>query len=172
MPNVTVDSSILWFAWIYMMIFQWGLSKAIQTFGRTKVTFACECPLLPRLFVPASALVLLGQLSEKKNGIEASFFLTTQFRCKGLILFQVRRSWQATELFCLVAERRRKTCSWLEVVVLWSATIIEYQDISRYIKIYQDIYQDISRCWKNPEAAWAGTLCVPHIQKHPLDLDL
>ena len=52
--------------------FSMGTIQSHPNGGRTKVTFACERPLLPRLFVPASALVLLGQLSEKKTGIEAT----------------------------------------------------------------------------------------------------
>ena len=44
------------------------LGRSLETFGLSaakKVTFACERPLLPRLFVPASAIrTCLGQLSE------------------------------------------------------------------------------------------------------------
>ena len=155
MPNVTVDSSILWFVWIYMMIFQWGLSKAIQTVAVQRL------PLL------VSVLFYHGYSSLPRPWCCWVNFLKKKTASRPLsfdhpVPVQGSHSFPSTEKLAshrTILPCRRKKCSSLEVVVLWSATIIENQDISR-----------LSRCSKNPEAAWAGTLWVPHIPKHPLDL--
>lgn len=142
--------------------FSMGTIQSHPNGGRTKVTFACECPLLPRLFVPASALVLLGQLSEKKTASRPLSF-------DHPVPVQGSHSFPSTEKLAshrTILPCRRKKCSSLEVVVLWSATIIENQDISRYIKIikmFEESRSSLSRdslSSTHPEAS-AGSVEIP-----------
>lgn len=115
--------------------FSMGTIQSHPNGGRTKVTFACECPLLPRLFVPASALVFLGQLSEKKKASRPLSFDHS-------VPVQGSHSFPSTEKLAshrTILPCRRKKCSSLEVVVLWRSLECHDHRKSRYIKIYQDV---------------------------------
>ena len=145
MPNVTVDSSILWFVWIYMMIFQWGLSKAIQTVAVQRL------PLLVSVLfyhgyssLPRPWCCWVNFLKKKPASRPLSFDHPVPVQGSHSFPSMEKLASHRTILPC-----RRKKCSSLEVVVLWrslechdhrkSRYIMIYQDISRYIKIYQDV---------------------------------
>ena len=171
MPNVTVDSSILWFVWIYMMIFQWGLSKAIQTVAVQRL------PLLVSVLfyhgyssLPRPWCCWVNFLKKKPASRPLSFDHPVPVQGSHSFPSMEKLASHRTILPC-----RRKKCSSLEVVVLWrslechdhrkSRYIMIYQDISRYIKMFEESRSSLSRdslSSTHPEAsAGSGSVEIP-----------
>ena len=118
-----------------MMIFQWGLSKAIQTVAVQRL------PLLVSVLfyhgyssLPRPWCSWVNFLKKKKASRPLSFDHS--------VPVQGSHSFPSTEKLAshrTILPCRRKKCSSLEVVVLWRSLECHDHRKSRYIKIYQDV---------------------------------